>query len=284
MTDAPLDPRNYVYRADLADARLRGRVEAQRFTEGSPATLCVGCADLKRTPSAQASNDSQLLFGERLRVFDRKDGWAWVQNDGDGYVGWVRESALGPLRTAPDHRVAALRTPQLPEPNVKAPPLDLLPFASVLRVTHYSGPYAEIEGGGWVFVAHLVQSDKADSDYIATAWRFLGLPYLWGGRSSLGLDCSALVQLALGAAGLALPRDSDQQETCEAAGRQLPPDAPRQRGDLLYWPGHVALALDAERVLHATGGPMLVVEEPFAAINARVQAESGRGLRCIRRP
>lgn len=284
MTDAPLDPRLHAYRADLADARLRGRVEAQRFTEGSPATLCVGCADLKPMPSAQAGNDSQLLFGERLRVFDRTDGWAWVQNESDGYVGWVRESTLGPLRAAPDHRVAALRTPLLPEPDVKAPPLDLLSFASVLRVTRYSGSYAEIEGGGWIFAAHLAPNDKADSDYIATARRFLGLPYLWGGRSSLGLDCSALVQLALGAAGLVLPRDSDQQETCEASGRQLPPDAQRQRGDLLYWPGHVALALDAERVLHATGGPMLVVEEPFAAIDARVQAERGRGLRCIRRP
>lgn len=277
-----LDPRLHAFRPELADARLRGKVTAERFVEGEAAAICVGCADLKRRPEAEAPNDSQLLFGEPVRVFDHRDQWAWVQNDRDGYVGWVRQSALGPPLAEATHRVSALRTPRLPDPSVRSPWIDFLSFASPVRAVDQRDGYAELAGGGWVYAAHLAPLDRRESDFVATARRFLGSPYLWGGRSSLGLDCSALVQLALDAAGIACPRDSDQQEQAEL-GASLPPDRQRRRGDLLYWPGHVAIALDKEQVVHATGTPMLVVEEGFAAIDARVRAEAGEGLRTLRR-
>lgn len=277
-----LDPRLHAFRPDLAEARLRGRVEAERFVEGEPAGVALGWADLKRRPEAAAANDSQLLFGERVTVFERREGWAWVRNAADGYVGWIAGAALGPAPPPPSHRLAALRTPRLPGPDLKLPPLDFLSFGTKVTPGESRGAHVELAGGGWVFAGHLVEVDRREPDYVATARRFLGTPYLWGGRSSLGLDCSALVQLALDAAGLAIPRDSDQQEGAEL-GTALPPDSPRRRGDLLFWAGHVALALDAERVVHATGGPMLTVEEPFAAIDGRARTESGKDLRLIRR-
>jgi len=277
-----LDPRLHAYRPDLAEARLRGQVEAERFVEGEPAGVAVGWADLKRRPEPAAPNDSQLLFGEAVSLFERRGGWAWVRNTTDGYVGWIAEAALGAAPPPASHRVAALRTPRLPGPDLKLPPLDFLSFGAPVTPGESRGAYVELAGGGWVFARHLAERGMLEADYVATARRFLGTPYLWGGRSSLGLDCSALVQLALAAAGVAAPRDSDQQEQAEL-GVPLPPDSPRRRGDLLFWQGHVALALDAERVVHATGGPMLTLEEPFAAIDGRARAESGSGLRLIRR-
>ncbi|HLS69401.1 MAG TPA: NlpC/P60 family protein [Kiloniellales bacterium] len=279
----PLDPRLHAFRPDLADERLRGRLEAERFVAGTPASVRVGCADLKRLPAVDAPNDSQLLYGEPLLVFERRDGFAWVQNESDGYVGWLREQALGQPQPVPTHRLGVLRTPLLPEPLVRAPYRDILSFGSKLAVTGWRDRYAELAGGGWVFADHLVELDRLEPDFTATACRFLGLPYLWGGRSVSGLDCSALVQLSLAVAGIALPRDSDQQEQAPSAGQRLPPDSSRRRGDLLFWRGHVAIALDAERVVNATGGPMLVVEEPFAALDARARAEYSSGLRSLRR-
>jgi len=278
-----LDSRLHAFRPDLADERLRGKVDAERFVKGTPASVRLGCVDLKRSPSPDSANDSQLLFGEALLVFDRQEGYAWVQNLSDGYVGWIQEEALGEPQPEPTHRLGVLRTPLLPEPKVRAPHRGFLSFGSRLAVIGWRDGYAELAGGGWIFAEHLVELDRLEPDFTATACRFLGIPYLWGGRSSLGLDCSALVQLSLAAAGIALPRDSDQQEAASAAGQQLPPDTPRRRGDLLFWRGHVAIALDSERVVNATGGPMLVVEEPFAALDARARAESGSGLRSIRR-
>lgn len=278
-----LDRRLHVYRSDLADQRLRGRVEAERFVAGEVASLRVGCTDLKREPSRNAANDSQLLFGEELLVFDRRDGYAWIQNQGDGYVGWVEEAALGEALPPPTHRLTALRTPLLPEPSVKAPYISFLSFGSRIAVTATRDRFAEVAGGGWIFAEHLAALDRPEPDFVTTARRFLGVPYLWGGRSSLGLDCSALVQLSLAAAGVDLPRDSDQQEAAPDAGQALAPDVPRRRGDLLYWPGHVAIALDSERVVNATGGPMLVVEEAFEALDARARADYGSGLRTLRR-
>src|SRR5690625_3917924 len=264
-----LDRRLHAFRPDLADEELRDRVKAERYVRGAAACVRTGFADLKQEPHVAAANDSQLLFGEEVRLFDRRNGFAWVQNSGDRYVGWVAETALGERLPAPDHRIATLCAPLLPEPSVRAPYSGFLSFGSQVAVIETRDRYAEIAGGGWISMEHLVTRDRLEPDFAVTACRFIGVPYLWGGRSSAGLDCSALVQLSLAAAGIYLPRDSDQQEQSSLAGEELPPDAPRRRGDLLFWPGHVAIALDGEKLVNATGGPMLVVEEAFAELDAR---------------
>jgi len=293
MTMKPLDPRLHAYRGDLAAEALSGRVEAARFVAGEAAQVCRGIADLRKRPAADAPLDSQLLFGEAVTRYDTADGWAWVQSREDGYVGYVEATALSARFAAPSRRVAVLRTFLYPEPDLKAPPLDCLSMASPVEVTAEQGVFSEVrsgaDGSAWIYSRHLAALDDVVADYTATALQFLGAPYLWGGKGSLGLDCSALIQLALARAGIACQRDSDMQ--AESLGEAVPYEAgnytPRY-GDLIYSPGHVAIALDETRVVHANAHHMLVTIEPLANLLARVEADSGRaagqGIDAVRRP
>jgi len=291
-----LDPRLNAYRADLAAAGLRGQVEAGRFVEGESAQVCRGVVDLHRRPAADAPIDSQLLFGEPVTLYERADGWAWVQSRQDGYVGYVAAAALGAVLAAPSHSVAVLRALAFPKPDLKAPPLDALPMGSAVQVTGNEGRFSEIAFGpgqrAWVTSAHLAPAGAFAPDYTATALQFLGVPYLWGGKSSLGLDCSGLIQVALARAGFACPRDTDMQ----AAGlgdeiaqslQSLKSHRPAC-GDILYMPGHVAIALDESRVVHANAYHMLVAIEPLSDLLHRVAAECGQPadqvITSIRRP
>ena len=274
-----LDARLHPHRDDLAAAYLTGRVTAARFVEGRRSRVAKGVVDLHAAPDPTAAVDSQLLAGETVSVYEEADGWAWVQCETDGYVGYLRNDALGAEAPPPSHAVAVLRTHLYPEPDIKVPAVDLLHMTSALTVTGERGRFSQIATGGWAVSRHLAPLDRLAPDYVETALRFLGAPYLWGGRSSLGLDCSALVQLALARAGIACLRDSDQQQ--DSLGS--PVDGPAIRGDLIYLPGHVAIALDAERVVHANAHHMLVTIEPLADLVTRVEAESGRGITAIRR-
>lgn len=280
-----LDPRLNAYRADLAAASLKGRVEAARFVEGRPAQVARGVADLRREPRASAPLDTQLLFGEAITVYDQAAGWAWVQNAADGYVGYVEAAALGAEVAPPSHAIRVLRTFLYPEPDLKAPPLDALSFLSPVQALGARNGFTEVRAGGcggWVYGAHLAEDREVAPDFVATALTFLGVPYLWGGRSSLGLDCSALVQLALVRAGVRCPRDTYVQE-CEV-GVSLPGDTVPRRGDLVFFPGHCAIALDETDVIHCNAGAMLTAIEPLADVLRRVERESGgRGVTSVRR-
>jgi len=277
-----LDRRLHAFREDLADLALEGQVEAQRFTEGQPGVVRVGVADLRRAPDPSTGIDTQLLFGEPVTVFEVRSGWAWVQNRRDGYVGYTQADALdGPIGK-PTHQVSTVGTFLYPEPDMKTPVLDLLSMSSLVRVVGERNGFAEIAGAGWIFQGHLAALPALATDHVATARRFLGLPYRWGGKASGGLDCSALVQIALHRAGVACPRDSDMQAA--SVGALVDDTGEIERGDLLYFPGHVAIALDGENVVHATANSMDVCEEPLAAVVARVMAQSGKGLTAIRRP
>jgi len=244
---------------------------------------------LRRHPDAATAIDSELLFGETVRVFEEGGGWARVENGADGYTGYVAADALGPAGATPSHRVGVLRTFVYPAPDLKIPPRMTLSFLSLLNVGKQKGKFSTItapDGGrlGWVFTAHLVPVEDVAPDFVTTALMFMGVPYLWGGRSSLGLDCSALVQLALMRAGIPCPRDSHQQATALGTPVPGPQEAPLRRGDLIFFPGHVAIALDETRVVHANAGAMLTAIEPLAAVEARVRAESGgRGITTVRR-
>ena len=279
---AALDPRLHPHRPDLAAAYLTGRVEAARFAEGQHRQVKQGVADLHAQPNAEAPLVSQLLAGETVAVYEEANGWAWLQCETDGYVGYLRHEALRAEIHPPSHAIGVLRTPLLPGPDLKTPARDLLHLTSGVQVVAEQDGYSEIAGGGWIYSRHLAPLDRLEPDYVETALRFLGTPYLWGGRSSLGLDCSALAQLALARAGTACLRDSDQQAAAMGAdgnGSQTP-----RRGDLIYLPGHVAIALDETRVVHANAFHMLVAIEPLADLVARVERESGRGITGISRP
>lgn len=283
MTD--LDPRLNAFRDDLADARLKEQVAAPRYVDSRPAGVVRGVADLRRAPDAASGLDTQLLFGERVRVFDERDGWAWVQNQTDGYVGYLESAALGAAVGAPTHRLRALRSFLYPEPNLKAPALDCLSLASPVRVTGTQDGYSEIAGGGWLYSKHLQPLTETNPDFVATALEFLGTPYLWGGRSSIGLDCSTLVQLSLACAGVDTRRDSYQQATTVGEPLNgLPHEVTLERGDLVYSPGHVAIMLDNRQVVHANGHSMTVAVEPLKDLEGRVLEETGgTGFTAVRR-
>lgn len=275
---ADLHPRLTPARPDLAAERLRGRVEAARFVTGETRQVVAPLADLWRGSDA-ARRDTQLLFGERFEVLEEADGLCWGQSAADGYVGHVPAAALGPDGLAPSHRVAVPLAHLYPDPDIKAPPLMALPMGAVLAVTAQGARFHET-AGGFVLSRHLVAADHRAPDPVSVAERFLHAPYLWGGRSVMGLDCSGLIQLAAMAAGLPAPRDSDMQE---AMGAPLAPDAPLRRGDLVFWAGHVGWMLDAGRLLHANAHHMQVVAEKLAVAVARIAAAGAGGVTHRRR-
>jgi len=279
-----LDSRLNACRPDLADARLRGRVQADDFVEGTPGLVGSGLADLRRNPSNDAPLDAQLWYGEPVTVFERKHGWAWVQARRDGYVGYTPLSGLAASSPATaTHMVCALMTFRFPEPSVKAPPLDRLPLGAILRAETHNDRFLALDDGGYVYTRHTCRPTQRAEDWPATALRFLGVPYLWGGRSSLGIDCSGLVQLALLLAGHAVPRDSDMLRDHAPLGESLPPDSPRRRGDLIFSPGHVVIALDDQEIVHANAYHLAVVREPFEAFAERLAA-LGEAPSLLRRP
>ncbi|MBY0252042.1 MAG: C40 family peptidase, partial [Methylobacterium organophilum] len=243
-------------------------------------------APLRRAPAADAGLDTEALLGDAVDLYDAADGYAFVQLARDGYVGYLPADSLGPVDPEPTHRVTALRTFLYPEPDLKRPVLGHLSLGARLAATGEAGAYLETPGG-YVFARHCAPVDARAPDYAATAARLAGTPYLWGGRTSLGLDCSGLVQLCLDAAGLPCPRDADMQE--RALGQALPFDPARpdfaglRRGDFIFWRGHVGLMGDPETLIHANGHHMAVAAEPLAEAVARIAAHSFGAVTGIRR-
>lgn len=276
-----LDARLTPARADLAATGLKGLVDVPRFVDGELRRVIVPVAPLRRRPSSDAPLETETLFGERVRLFDEDaEGWAWVQLEADNYVGYMPAEALAPEGLTPAHKVSALRTFLFPGPDIKLPPRDALVFGSRVVVRAISGGFA-LTTDGCLPAVHVVPVDERETDFVAVAARFLGVPYLWGGRSSLGIDCSGLVQTALAATGVRAPRDSDMQE--KAIGTAISLDAPIKRGDLLFWPGHVGIAEDGETLLHANAFHMAVAREPLGSALERIKG-AGLTLRTIRRP
>ncbi len=276
MTD--LDPRRHPVRPDLAASRYQGRVSAARFVDGREMRVALSSARLRRRPGDDQPVDTEVLFGEAFTVYDdNTQGWRWGQLATDGYVGWLPAPTLSDPGTAPTHRVAALRTYRYPGAELKLPPVDLLSMGALLTVVGETVTrdlrFALLDDGTAVVAGHVVPCENTQADWVAIAESFAGTPYLWAGRTSLGLDCSALIQLACQAAGIAAPRDSDMQQAelgtrldLSQAGDDL------RRGDLVFWRGHVGVMTDAETLLHANGHTMTVASEPLVRAVARMEA------------
>ena len=283
MSGVPPDPRRHAYRVGLAAESLRGQVEAPRYVAGVPRQIEAPALPLRREPRFDATLDTEALFGETLALFDESEGWAWVQSARDGYVGYMPSEGLAATVTAPTHKVAALRTYVYPSPDFKTPPLTLLSLNALMSVAGEEGRFLALKGGGFIIAEHARTLTKHARDFVDVALAFRGTPYLWGGRTSLGVDCSGLVQLASEAAGLPCPRDADMQ--AKEVGSPLDwQSGALARGDLVFWDGHVGTMTSAQDLVHASAYHMVVVEESVADAKARIAAASGGDVIGARRP
>lgn len=273
---AALDPRLTPANGRVAAERLRGLVDAARFVEGAARRVSVPVADLDGAPGGL--RDRQLLWGEGVTVYEERGGFAFVEAARDGYVGYVASVALAPPR-APTHRVAVPATHLYRDPDMKSPDLRHLSFGALVTVEAEGRRFWETPEGH-VPKGHLRPLDRPFADPASVAQLHFGVPYLWGGNSVLGIDCSGLVQAALIACGLACPGDSDLQA---GLGEEVPEGEGLRRGDLLFWPGHVAMMVDEGTLIHANAHRMAVAYEGLAAATLRIRAQGAGEVAARRR-
>jgi cell wall-associated NlpC family hydrolase len=277
------DPRLTPARGDLAAKYLEGTIEAARFVVGEEFEIADAIAPLRLGQSPDAELATQALLGERVTIYDRNgEGFAWGQLNSDGYVGWLPERALTKPGAAATHKVTAISTFAFPGPSIKLSPVDTLVMGTTLTVVREQGAFAVTRQGWYLPRQHVGGIDAMAEDFVAVAERFVGTPYLWGGKSSFGIDCSGLVQVSLNAAGTGCPRDSDMQQ--DGLGRLigLAESSPLQRGDLIFWNGHVAIVRDAETIVHANAHHMATVIENTRDAIARIRA-AGSEVTAIKR-
>ena len=271
-----LDRRIFAYRADLAAQSLYGRVNAPRYTAGEKRQVQRAAIAMRKTPDPAAGLETEALFGEHLTVFDESNGWAWAQLERDNYVGYLPADALSSNVHKSTHWVRTNGTFVYPSKDIKAPPMMHLSMTSEVSVKNAENLFSELTGGGFVLTRHLADLDHYQRDFVEVAERLIETPYLWGGRTRVGIDCSGLVQISLKAAGIDAPRDSDLQQKYLGAPVEINAALDRlKRGDLIYWKGHVGIMVDGVMMIHANAHHMSTVVEPLLEASARIARDGG---------
>jgi cell wall-associated NlpC family hydrolase len=272
-----LDKRLHAFRADLADETLLGKCDSTTFAKGVLMQCAQPVAAVRRAASGDAMQLTQMLWGESVKVFERKNGWAWVQLQRDGYVGYVEGSALAEVAESSSHRLLVRSSHLYPAPDLKTQPAVAIPMGAELAPSEVTGDYVKLTSGHFIYATHL--NSAQPTDFVSVAEQFLHTPYLWGGKTVWGLDCSGLVQVSLHAIGKDCLRDSDMQE--QSLGIAIGQDH-LQRGDLVFWKGHVGIMQDAITLLHANGHHMMVVSEPLKTAVDRI-ATRGSHVTSVKR-
>jgi cell wall-associated NlpC family hydrolase len=283
-----LDRRLNAFRPDLADSRLRGQIDAADFTPGRAGRVIAPVVNMQNAPRPDAGLDTQLLMGDEVMVFDEAEGFAWVQAKRDFYVGYVSDAALAAPADAATHVVAVPRSFVYREPDMKKGATSALSLGSRLTVVDASTvrgtDYAILESGEAVVANHLAPVGNIFPDFVSVAERLEWTPYLWGGTSAFGIDCSGLVQLSMCMAGRDVLRDTDMQEGSIGEPLDIGDDlAGLRRGDLVFWKGHVAIMMDERNTIHANGHTMTVSRELLADAVARIAYLYGKPT-AFRRP
>jgi cell wall-associated NlpC family hydrolase len=275
MNAGKLDPRRHVYRDDLAAASLKDKVQAARYAQGELRQLVGSVAPVRIAPRFDAPLLTEGLSGELVTIYEFVEGWAWVQLENDGYVGYMPADNLSAIIEEPTHWVVSRGTFIYPAPDLKRPPITRLSFNAKVTVVGREGRFAELSRGGFIYAGHLQPVEEKAKDFVRLAERLVGTPYLWGGRSGLGIDCSALVQISMQGAGMPCPRDTDMQEA--EIGEPLADLKLEklERGDLMFWRGHVGIMQSAEWMIHASGHQMEVVVEPIRRAVERIAETHG---------
>jgi cell wall-associated NlpC family hydrolase len=271
-------------RPDLAAEHLREQIEAAAYAPGQRMQVRASHVNVQRAPSHDAPTETQALYGETLICYEDKDGWRWVQLDRDRYVGYIETEALTENIVKPTHRVRARHTMIYSAPDIKSPPLDALPFGAEVAIVSADETFSELARGGHIFSRHLAPIGRLLGDFVTLAEMFLHTPYLWGGKTDMGIDCSGLAQVTLAAAGVNAPRDTDMMEA--ALGRPAAVDERLrglQRGDLVFWRGHVGIMQSADLLLHANAHFMAVTSEPLAVARDRIRAKALSEITSVRR-
>ncbi|MCC3862066.1 C40 family peptidase [Pseudemcibacter aquimaris] len=282
MTHMDLDKRIYAYRDDIADINLKDKVKATLFKEPDKYQVAIGVAPLYPEAGYSKPMVSQLLFGEYFNVFEINDGWAWGQSIKDGYVGYCPVGNLTPDLHAATHHVSALSTHIYPEPNLKSMPVDKIHMMSDVAVIDekQQNGFVPLADGNWIYATHIAKDYGKDA--VSEALKFLYTPYLWGGRTNAGIDCSGLVQIAFASIGISVPRDADLQEA--GFGNALKEDEVPEYGDLAFFPGHVGIMLDDMHLLHANAHHMRVSIDPLKEVIDIVSFQTDKPpLSCIKR-
>ena len=273
-----MDRRTTPSNGRVAAAHLSGQIKAKRFVDGVSQRVAVPLADLVAAPEGPRLR--QVQMGEAVTVYERRDGWAFVQSVKDAYVGYMQEHALAEP-SDPTHWLAVPGSHRYSAPDIRSPEISWLGFGSLLTMVAHLPGFLETDQGEFVPERHLWPIGKRFSDPVNAAQLHFGAPYLWGGNSTCGIDCSGLVQASLVAAGISCPADSDLQEA--QLGRELSSSTPPERGDLLFWKGHVAVVVNGETLLHANAHHMAVAYEPTATAIRRIEAQGGGAVTSHRR-
>ncbi|MGH1419960.1 MAG: NlpC/P60 family protein [Hyphomicrobiaceae bacterium] len=271
-----VDPRRNLFRPDLAASVLEGRVNAREFVDGKPAQVQRASVPVRLRPEPLCGLETEVLFGDIVTVYEQKNGWSWVQLNRDHYVGYIPSETLSSQIVHATHRIKSIGTFVYPSPTIKTPPMAHLSINTQIGVADMNEEFCKLETGGFVVSRHVAPLDRFAKDYVEVAERFIGTPYLWGGRTRVGIDCSGLVQVALEAAGFKPPRDTDMQQNEVGSSVLVPDDLEGlRRGDLIFWKGHVGIMVDGIMMLHANGYHMSTVIETLPEAAARMARVAG---------